>query len=260
MRKIDIKKEKEKIDKFIREYLYDAGFRKGIIGLSGGLDSSVSAYLSAEALGKANVISVILPYKTTPLNSIHDAELVSQKLGIKSYTLDITPMVDSYFKTYEKDATPLRKGNFMARIRMCVLYDLSAKQQALVIGTGNKTEIYLGYFTQFGDGACALEPIGHLYKTEVRELAKLLGVPKHIIEKTPSAGLWPGQTDEGELGITYEKADEILYRIVDQGLKEDEIVKQGFDAKDVQHIKSLIKNSQFKRQLPAMLEKISVIE
>jgi NAD+ synthase len=138
---------------------------------------------------------------------------------------------------------------------MCALYDLSAKQQALVIGTGNKTEIYLGYVTQFGDSACALEPIGHLYKTEVRELAKLLGVPKHIIEKIPSADLWQGQTDEGELGITYEKADEILYRLVDEALTEDEIVKQGFDRKDVQHIKNLIKNSQFKRLPPAMLQR-----
>lgn len=255
MRKIDIEKERKKIVEFIRDYLYNAGFRKGIIGLSGGLDSSVSAYLSTEALGKENVIGVILPYKTTPITSINDAELVSQKLEIKSYTRDITPMVDSYFATYEKDATPLRRGNFMARIRMCALYDLSAKQQALVIGTGNKTEIYLGYVTQFGDSACALEPIGHLYKTEVRELAKLLGVPKHIIEKIPSADLWQGQTDEGELGITYEKADEILYRLVDEALTEDEIVKQGFDRKDVQHIKNLIKNSQFKRLPPAMLQR-----
>lgn len=255
MRKIDIEKERKKIVEFIRDYLYNAGFRKGIIGLSGGLDSSVSVYLSKEALGKENVISVILPYMTTPITSINDAELVNQKLEIKSYTRDITPMVDSYFATYEKDATPLRRGNFMARIRMCVLYDLSAKQHALVIGTGNKTELYLGYVTQFGDSACALEPIGHLYKTEVRELAKLLGVPKHIIEKIPSADLWQGQTDEGELGITYEKADEILYRLVDEALTEDEIVKQGFDRKDVQHIKNLIKNSQFKRLPPAMLQR-----
>ncbi|MGC9337506.1 MAG: NAD+ synthase [Candidatus Cloacimonadia bacterium] len=254
MRKIDIKKQKERIVEFIRSYTHDAGFKKGIIGLSGGLDSSVSAYLSTEALGKENVIGAILPYKTTSITCIRDAELVIQRLGIKSYTRDISPIVDSYFATYEENATSLRRGNFMARVRMCVLYDLSAKEQALVIGTGNKTELYLGYVTQFGDSACALEPIGHLYKTEVRELAKLLGLPKQIIEKIPSADLWQGQTDEGELGITYEKADEILYRLVDEKLTEDEMVKQGFDYKDVQHVKKLIKNSQFKRRLPAMLE------
>ncbi len=254
MRKINIAKEKNRIISFIKNYVHNAGFKKGIIGLSGGLDSSVSAYLTAEALGKENVIVVIMPYKTLSSTNVEDAKLIAHNLSIKYYICEISPMVDSYFNLYEKDANKLRRGNRMARERMCILYDLSAKESALVIGTGNKTEIYLGYVTQFGDSACAIEPLGHLYKTEVLEIAKFLNIPSKIISKTPSADLWQGQTDEDELGITYKIADEILYYILDEKLSDEEIVQKGFSVDEVNHIKNLIKKSEFKRRMPLSLE------
>jgi len=251
MRKMNIAKEKNRIIKFIRNYVHEAGFKKGIIGLSGGLDSSVSAYLTVEALGKENVIGVLMPYKTS--QSLDDGKLIAENLGIKYYIRDISPMVDSYFNLYEKDANVLRRGNRMARERMCIIYDISAKENALVIGTGNKTELYLGYVTQFGDAACAIEPLGHLYKTEVLEIAKFLNIPSKIISKTPSADLWQGQTDEDELGITYKIADEILYYLLDENLSDEEIVKKGFSVSDISHIKNLMKKSEFKRRMPLSL-------
>lgn len=254
MRKINIANEKNRIISFIKKYVHNAGFKKGIIGLSGGLDSSVSAYLTVEALGKENVIVVIMPYKTLSSTNVEDAKINAQNLSIKYYICEISQMVDSYFDQYEKNANKLRRGNRMARERMCILYDLSAKESALVIGTGNKTEIYLGYVTQFGDSACAIEPLGHLYKTEVFDLAKYLEIPSHIINKTPSADLWQGQTDEDELGIKYEVADEILYYILDEKLSDEEIIKKGFSNDEIVHIKNLMEKSEFKRRMPLTLE------
>ena len=254
MKKLNIAKEKNRIISFIKNYVYNAGVKKGIIGLSGGLDSSVSAYLTVEALGKENVIGVLMPYKAISSSSLDDGKLIADKLGVKYYIREIFLMVDSYFDKYEKDANALRRGNRMARERMCILYDLSAKENALVIGTGNKTELYFGYVTQFGDAACAIEPLGHLYKTEVLQLAKFLKIPSKIINKTPSADLWQGQTDEDELGITYKIADEILYYILDEKLSDEEIVQKGFSVDEVNHIKNLIKKSEFKRRMPLSLE------
>ena len=254
MRKLNIKKEKNRIVSFIKKYVHNAGLKKGIIGLSGGLDSSVSAYLTVEALGKENVIVAIMPYKTLFSTNVEDAKLIAHNLGIKYYIREITQMVDSYFDEYEKNANKVRRGNRMARERMCILYDLSAKENALVIGTGNKTELYLGYVTQFGDSACAIEPLGHLYKTEVLQLAKLLKIPSQIINKTPSADLWQGQTDENELGIKYKIADEILYYILDENLSNEEIIKKGFSIDKINHIKNLMKKSEFKRRMPLSLE------
>ncbi|MEA3475133.1 MAG: NAD+ synthase [Candidatus Cloacimonadota bacterium] len=253
MRKINIAKEKNRIISFIKKYVHNSGFKKGIIGLSGGLDSSVSAYLTVEALGKENVIGILMPYKTISSQSLEDGKLIAENLSIKYYIREISPMVDSYFDKYEKDANVLRRGNRMARERMCILYDLSAKESALVIGTGNKTEIYLGYVTQFGDSACAIEPLGHLYKTEVLEIAKFLNIPSQIINKTPSADLWQGQTDEDELGIKYEVADEILYFILDEKLSNEEIMKKGFSIDEIVHIKNLMEKSEFKRRMPLLL-------
>ncbi|MBC8526904.1 MAG: NAD+ synthase [Candidatus Cloacimonetes bacterium] len=254
MKKINIAEEKNRIISFIKKYVHNSGFKKGIIGLSGGLDSSVSAYLTVEALGKENVIAVIMPYKTLSPANVEDAKLIARNLSIKYYIREISQMVDSYFDQYEKKANKLRRGNRMARERMCILYDISAKENALVIGTGNKTELCLGYVTQFGDAACAIEPLGHLYKTEVFELAKFLKIPSQIINKTPSADLWQGQTDEEELGIKYEVADEILCYILDEKLSEKEIMKKGFSVDEIVHIKNLMEKSEFKRRMPLSLE------
>ena len=251
MRKINIKREKNRIVEFIKKYVHNAGFKKGIIGLSGGLDSSVAAYLTVEALGRENLIGVLMPYKTS--QSLEDGKLIAEKLGIKYYIREISQMVDLYFEKYESDANKLRRGNRMARERMCILYDISAKENALVIGTGNRTELYLGYVTQFGDSACAIEPLGHLYKTEVWKLAKFLNLPSEIINKTPSADLWDGQTDEDELGIKYEIADEILCYILDEKLADEKIVKKGFSKEDINHINKLMKKNKFKRRMPLSL-------
>ncbi|MBC8312616.1 MAG: NAD+ synthase [Candidatus Cloacimonetes bacterium] len=252
MRKINIKREKNRIVEFIKKYVHNAGFKKGIIGLSGGLDSSVAAYLTVEALGRENLIGVLMPYKTS--QSLEDGKLIAEKLGIKYYIREISQMVDLYFEKYESDANKLRRGNRMARERMCILYDISAKENALVIGTGNRTELYLGYVTQFGDSACAIEPLGHLYKTEVWKLAKFLNLPSEIINKTPSADLWDGQTDEDELGIKYEIADEILCYILDEKLADEKIVKKGFSKEDINHINKLMKKNKFKRRMPLLLK------
>ena len=250
MRNIDIELEKNRIISFIKTYFRNAGFSKGIIGLSGGVDSSLVAYLAVESLGKDNVIGVLMPYKTGSQDSFYDGKLIAEKLGIKYIIREITPMVDAYFDNYDQNADQLRKGNMMARARMCTLYDLAAKEHALVLGTSNKTELYLGYVTQFGDGACALEPLGCLYKTEVWKLAEMMGVPENIINKTPTADLWEGQTDEGELGLSYTDADEILYSIYEKKESIKELIKQGLEKEQVQHIISLVNRNRFKQSIP----------
>ena len=250
MRNIDLKTEKQMIISFIKIYFKDAGFSKGIIGLSGGVDSSLVAYLAVEALGKENVIGVLMPYKTSRDDSFEDGKLVAGTLGIKYIIREITPMVDAYFDTYESNTDRLRKGNMKARARMCTIYDLAAKEHALVLGTGNKTELLLGYVTQFGDGACALEPLGCLYKTEVWRLAEMMGVPDNIIKKNPTADLWEGQTDEEELGFSYADADEILYALYEKKLPMEELFSQGFTKEQIQHIISIVKRSRFKQSVP----------
>jgi len=250
MRHIDLHKEKEKIIAFIRSYCKDSGFSKGIIGLSGGVDSSLVAYLAVEALYKDNVIGAMMPYKTSRDDSLEDGKLIAEILKIKYYTRDITPMVDAYFNTYDPDADRLRKGNMKARMRMCTIYDLAAQERALVLGTGNRTELLLGYVTQYGDGACALEPLGCLYKTEVWKLAEMVGVPQQIVEKTPTADLWEGQTDEGELGLTYQHADEILYNILEKNISIDQLVNMGFEKHDVIHIIDIMNRNRFKQTVP----------
>ncbi len=250
MRDIDLNKEKEIIISFIRSYLKDSGFSKGIIGLSGGVDSSLVAFVAAEALGKENVIGVLMPYKTSRDDSSDDGKLVAETLGIKYYIREITPMVDAYFTTYEPEADRLRRGNMKARMRMCTIYDLAAKERALVLGTGNKTELLLGYVTQYGDGACALEPLGCLYKTEVWKLAEMMGVPQRIVKKTPTADLWEGQTDEGELGLSYQEADKILYSIVEENKSIDQLVKIGYKKIDVIHLIDIMNRNRFKQTVP----------
>jgi len=233
--------------KFLQDNFKEQGFKKGVIGLSGGLDSTVSAYLSTKALGNQNVIGVLMPYKTSSKDSVIDAMEVVNILGIKHYKIDITPMVDAFFE-YFPDADKVRRGNKMARERMCVLYDVSQSKNALVIGTSNKSEILLGYGTLHGDTASAINPLSNLYKTQIKELARYLGVPGKIRTKIPSAGLWKNQSDEDELGFKYTDADKILYLIYDKDKSVNEVVKTGFSRDLVMKIINMVEKYQFKRR------------
>ena len=260
MRKISLDLEKEKIIGFIRDYVSSSGVRNGIVGISGGLDSAVTAALAAEALGKEHVKGLMLPYKKSNPDSLNDALTLADVLGIKHEIIDITPVVDSWFDNYEPEASQLRRGNFMARIRMSILYDISAKEDALVLGTGNLSELMIGYTTQYGDNACALEPIGHLYKTEVRKMADKINIPAKIINKEPSADLWQGQTDEGELGLTYSNIDTILYHYFEKDKSKEELVKAGLSPSDIDNVIKLHRKSHYKRELPPVPEPAKILE
>jgi len=250
MRKLNYKNEIEHCCRFIQNQLKQAGFEKVVIGLSGGIDSAVTAALCVKALGAENVKSVMLPYKSSHPNSFNHALEVAEMLNIVHETIDISPMVDSYLANYAVDADDLRRGNRIARERMCVLFDLSAKYQALVAGTGNLSELMVGYCTQYGDSACAFEPIGHIYKTEIFEMAKALNLPDCVIDKNPTADLWDGQTDEEELGITYKNLDSILYNLYEMELSETETLSKRFNQSEIDKVKRLVRNSEFKRNMP----------
>lgn len=240
---------------FLKEEANKVGFSKVVLGLSGGIDSALVAYLAAKAFGPENVLGILMPYKSSSKESVEHAKLVVEDLGIKSKLIEITPMVEPYFQM-NPDMDGLRKGNRMARERMCILFDYSAKEKALVLGTSNKTEMLLGYSTQFGDAASAINAIGDLYKTQVWELSKHMGIPQPLIDKKPSADLWEGQTDESELGFSYKLADEILYDLVDKKEKKEDIVKNGYPEDIVNKVIWKIKMSQYKRKLP-LIAKIS---
>ncbi|MDX8336472.1 MULTISPECIES: NAD+ synthase [Cetobacterium] len=240
---------------FLKEEANKVGFSKVVLGLSGGIDSALVAYLAAKAFGPENVLGILMPYKSSSKESVEHAKLVVEDLGIKSELIEITPMVEPYFQM-NPDMDGLRKGNRMARERMCILFDYSAKEKALVLGTSNKTEMLLGYSTQFGDAASAINAIGDLYKTQVWELSKHMGVPQALIDKKPSADLWEGQTDESELGFSYKLADEILYSLIDEREKKEEIIKAGYPEEVINKIIWKIKMSQYKRKLP-LIGKIS---
>jgi NAD+ synthase len=240
---------------FIKSEVTRAGFSRAVIGLSGGIDSALSCVLAVEALGRENVLAVRMPYKSSSPDSLAHAELLIEQLEIPSKTIDITDMVEPMFAK-DAEMTKLRKGNIMARERMIVLYDQSEVFKGLVIGTSNKTEILLGYSTQFGDSASAMNPIGDLYKTQIRQLARALNVPAPIIDKAPSADLWDGQTDEGELGFTYEKVDQLLYLLVDHRYSPKECVEAGFDEKFVDVVVKRIQRTQYKRMQP-LIAKLS---
>jgi NAD+ synthase len=237
------------LENFIREELSKAGFVKGILGLSGGIDSSVCAALAARALRPENVVGVMMPYGESCPQDAKDAQDLARLLGIRTRKVDIAPMVDAYFAVQPTDDRNLR-GNKMARERMSILYDQSVREKALILGTSNKTELLIGYGTIHGDLASAINPMGDLYKTQVRQLAEHLGLPAAIREKVPTAGLWPGQTDEGEIGITYEELDRILFALVDLRQSVEEVLGQGFAPDKVKRIIGLIKDSEFKRHLP----------
>jgi NAD+ synthase len=233
---------------FIRDAVETSGTAGVVVGLSGGVDSSLSAALAARALGPERVHGLLLPYRTSNPASEEDARAVAEHLGLPHRKIDISPMVDAYFGI-EPDADPGRRGNKMARERMTILFDQAKKANALVLGTSNKTEILLGYSTVFGDNASSLNPLGDLYKAQVWQLSRHVGLPQQVIEKAPSADLWPGQTDEGDLGVDYGTADEILYLLFDEGLRPGEVVERGYEEKAVQRIVSLEQRFRFKRRL-----------
>lgn len=237
------------LTRFIYNELTKVGFQRAVLGLSGGVDSAVSCYLAARALGPENVLALRLPYAASSPSSLEHAGLIIEDLGIESETIDITPIVDPLFDA-SPDINPHRKGNVMARARMTTIFDRSAAWDALVIGTSNKTEILLGYGTIYGDLASAINPIGDLYKTQLRQVAENLGVPQVIIDKAPSADLIPGQTDEGDFGFRYEDVDPLLYLLVDERYLPEEAIGAGFPAPFVRNVLSMVRTSQFKRTLP----------
>ncbi|HPW17378.1 MAG TPA: NAD+ synthase [Candidatus Aminicenantes bacterium] len=247
--KIDAAFAEKVLVRFIRDGLGKAGFAKAVLGLSGGLDSAVCAALAARAIGPGNVLGLIMPYGTAFPEEVRDAAGLARRLGIRSETIDIAPQIDAYFAR-RPEASRLRRGNKMARERMSILYDRSAAEGALVLGTSNKTELLIGYTTLHGDMACAINPVGDLYKTQVRAMAARLGIPAAIRRKAPTAGLWPGQTDEGEIGLPYEELDEILHARVEGRKTRKEIVAAGHRPAAVDLVLRRIKASEFKRHLP----------
>jgi NAD+ synthase len=234
---------------FIQSEMTRSGFSRAVLGLSGGIDSALSCTLAAQALGPENVLAIRMPYKTSSPDSLNHAQLLIDQLGVQSLTFPITEMVDPLFASFPQ-ASRLRRGNAMARARMIVLYDQSEVFGGLVVGSGNKTELLLGYSTLFGDSACALNPLGDLYKTQVRQLSRDLGVPVEIVDKAPTADLWEGQTDEAELGFTYAQVDQLLYLLVDQRYSPDECMAAGFEANFVKNVVRRIQRNHFKRVLP----------
>jgi len=246
---IDTEKTRQILVDFIRDKVAGAGFSKAVIGLSGGIDSSLSGCLAVEALGPENVKAVRMPYKTSSRESLEHAKLVIDNLGVLNITVPITDMVEPLFERFPS-VDPIRRGNAMARARMIVLYDQSQAFEGLVVGTGNKTEFLLGYTTLYGDAACAFNPLGDLYKTQVRQLARAMGVPEVIITKPPSADLWVDQTDEGELGFTYDEVDQLLYLLVDQEYTPDECIAAGYTEQFAKGVVNMIRKNSFKRVVP----------
>lgn len=247
------------IAEFIRGQLRQAGFERVVLGLSGGIDSALVAHLVTEAIGADRLRAVLLPYRTSSPASRADAETVVAALGCSSEVVEISAMVDGYFGTESSpgaagqegsQASPLRRGNLAARMRMAVLYDHSVTFGGLVVGTGNKTEALIGYTTLFGDSACAFNPIGDLYKSQVRQLAVAVGVPDAIVRKAPSADLWPGQTDEGEGAFSYPALDRLLFWRIDKRRSVEEMVALGFDEARVEQVDRMVAGAEFKRQVP----------
>jgi NAD+ synthase len=240
---------------FIANEVRKVGVERVVVGLSGGVDSALSCMLAAEALGPNNVLAIKMPYRTSSPESRAHADLVIAKAGVASLEIEITPQIDAYFARFP-DADRVRQGNKMARERMSILYDHSARWQALVLGTSNKTELLLGYGTLHGDMASAVNPLGDLYKTQVWALAAHVGVPPEIVHKQPTADLWAGQTDEAELGFGYREVDQLLYCMVDLRYSRAELLAAGFPEAFVRRVSEMVRNSQFKRRLP-IIAKVS---
>lgn len=243
---------------FIAQEIHKVGLQRAVIGLSGGIDSAVSLYLTARALGPANTFAVLMPYRTSSQASLDDALACVHDLGIPHYVVPISDQVDAY---YAQEVVPpgsspeqdrLRRGNKMARERMTILYDFSQHLAALVVGTSNKSELLLGYGTLYGDMACAINPIGDLYKTQVRQLAAHLAIPEAVITKPPTADLFVGQTDEAQLGFTYATIDAVLLDLVDRRLPLERLVELGHDEAVVRRLQQMVQRSQYKRRLPVI--------
>jgi NAD+ synthase len=246
---IDTTQVRRIITDFIRLELNQAGYTRGVMNLSGGIDSALACTLAAEALGPQNLLALRLPYHSSSPDSLAHAQLVIDLLGVQSLTLPITNMVEPLFARFP-EMSPVRRGNVMARQRMIVLYDQSEAFHGLPIGTSNKTEILLGYSTIYGDAACAINPLGDLYKMQVRQLARAVSVPQPILDKPPSADLWDGQTDEGELGFTYSEVDQLLVMLVERRASLAECQQAGFDLDFVRTVIERIRRTRYKRMLP----------
>jgi NAD+ synthase len=251
--KLEVESTRLSLVDFLREGFRSAGLNRAVVGLSGGIDSTLSCFLAVAALGRENVLGIRMPYKTSSRESLDHSQLVIDQLKIESLTIEITPMVEPLVNKFPQ-MNALRMGNIMARQRMIVLYDQSAATDALVVGTGNKTEIILGYTTLYGDSACALNPIGDLYKTQVRQMAAHMGVPDIILHKPPSADLWQGQTDEGEMGVTYEMVDKLLFMLVEEGKNIEDCLKAGFSRDFIRSVFSRARRNRFKRALPPIAQ------
>lgn len=236
---------------FLRREIRRTGRRRAVLGLSGGVDSAAAAALAGKALGPANVLCALLPYRTSSAASVRDGRRLARLLGSPAEIVRISPMVDAYFRR-ARGAGRVRRGNKMARERMAVLYDLSLRDERLVVGTSNKTELLLGYGTLHGDLASAVNPLGDLYKTQVRQIALALGVPEAIVWKTPTADLWAGQSDETDLGYPYREIDRLLIRLVEWRLSPEEAVAEGFPRRMVRAIVARMVRSQFKRRPPIL--------
>ena len=247
---MNISEARARILDFIRDYTDGSGV---VVGLSGGLDSAVTAVLCADALGTDAVDTIALPYRTSDPSSLEDARRIAGHIGTRLEPFDISRAVDAVVEI-RGGTDRLRLGNIAARVRMIMLYDISAERGRMVAGTGNRTESLLGYTTMWGDMACAFAPIGGLLKTQERRLAAEIGLPKWIIEKTPTADLWDDQTDEGEMGITYETADKILHSIYDLGKTTEALIEEGFQKNAIAIVIEMAKKNEFKRRMPATLE------
>jgi NAD+ synthase (glutamine-hydrolysing) len=247
---IDAVLTEEWLVQFVRDEMARRDFHCAVVGVSGGVDSAVTAYLAAKALGPKNVLGVRMPYRTSSKESLEHAQLVIDALGIDSRTIDISAGVDGYLCN-EPDAEHGRRGNVMARMRMITLFDLAAKHRGIPLGTGNKTERLFGYFTWHADDSPPINPLGDLFKTQVWALAKHLGVPDVIVGKPPTADLVVGQTDESDFGISYATADEILNWLL-SGFADDELVARGFDANEVAIVKKRVASTHWKRRLPTV--------
>ncbi len=246
----ELEKVKEEIVEFIRTEVEEAGVEGAVIGLSGGIDSSLTFALAVEALGSSKVKAMVMPEAgLTPPRDVEDATELAKKLGVEYEVVEINPMLNSFKQAIK--ASDFALANLKPRIRMCLLYIVANSENRIVLGTGNRTELLLGYFTKYGDGGVDILPIGGLYKTQVRALARYIGIPESIIEKPPSAGLWKGQTDEGEIGMSYDMIDRVLYSHFDLGMNTEEIAeKLNLKTEDIERIFNLVEKNAHKRRMP----------